>query len=67
MCCLGAEFIPVVSVVVDEVGAFTESLIRDGVLEGHVLVWGVVLIMMDYEGGGVVVLWWCGFEGGEPI
>ncbi len=40
MGCLGAELIPVVSVVADEVGDFTESLIRDGVLEGHVLVWG---------------------------
>ena len=27
--CLGAEFVPVVSVVADEVGDFTESLIRD--------------------------------------
>ncbi len=40
MGCLGAEFVPVVSVVADEVGDFTESLIRDGVLERHVLVWG---------------------------
>jgi hypothetical protein len=40
MGCLGAEFIPVVSIVADEVGDFTESLIQDGLLERHVLVWG---------------------------
>jgi hypothetical protein len=39
MGCLGAKFVPVISVVADEVGDFTESLIQDGVLEGHVLVW----------------------------
>ena len=39
MGCLGAEFVPVVSVVTDEVGDFTKGLIRDGLLEGHVLVW----------------------------
>ena len=31
---LGAEFVPVVSVVADEVGDFTEGLIRDGLLGG---------------------------------
>ena len=57
MGCLGAEFVPVVSVVADEVGDFTEGLIRDSLLGGHVLVWwGVVLMMVDYEGDGVVVL-----------
>ena len=41
MGCLGAKFIPVVSVVAeDEVGDFTEGLIRDGLLGGHVLVCG---------------------------
>ncbi len=40
MGCLGAEFVPVISVVADELGDFTESLIREGLLERHVLVWG---------------------------
>ena len=41
--CFGAEFFPVISVVADEVGDFTEGLIQDGLLGGHVLVWrGVV-------------------------
>ncbi len=35
--CVGAEFVPVIAVVADEVGDLTESLVRDGVLEGHVL------------------------------
>ena len=38
MGCLGAEFVPVVSFVANEVGDFTEGLIQDGLLEGHVLV-----------------------------
>ncbi len=40
MDCLGEEFVPVVSVVADEVGDFMESLIQDSLLERHVLVWG---------------------------
>ena len=39
MGCLCAEFIPVVSVAENEVGDFTEGLIRDSLLEEHVLVW----------------------------
>ena len=40
MDCLGAEFVPVTSFGADEVSDFTEGLIvRDGLLEGHVLVW----------------------------
>jgi hypothetical protein len=39
-CCPGPEFVPVVSIVADEVGDFTEGLIRDSLLEGHVLVYG---------------------------
>jgi hypothetical protein len=40
MGCLGEEFVPVVSIVADEVGDLAESLMRDGLLERHVLVWG---------------------------
>ncbi len=38
MGCVGAEFVPVVAIVADEVGDLTESLVQDGMLEGHVLV-----------------------------
>ena len=34
--CIGAEFMPVVTVVADEVSYFAEGLIRYDVLEGHV-------------------------------
>jgi hypothetical protein len=40
MSCLSAECVPVLSVVADEVSDFAESLIQDGLLKGHVLVWG---------------------------
>ena len=66
--CLGAEFVPVVSIVADEVGDFVEGLIQDGLLEGHVFGMGeVVLMMMNYEGGGVVVLWWLVLGGKSPF
>ena len=66
--CLGAEFIPVVSIVADEVGDFAEGLIRDSLLEGHVFgMGGVVLMMMNYEGGRVVVLWWLVLGGKSPF
>jgi hypothetical protein len=38
MGCVGAEFVPVAAIVADEVADLTESLVQDGVLEGHVLV-----------------------------
>jgi hypothetical protein len=44
MGCLGAEFFPVVSVVADEVGDFTKSL----VLYGHVFgMKGEIVLMFD--------------------
>ncbi len=36
---VGAEFVPVVAVVANEVGDLTESLVRDNMLDGHGLVW----------------------------
>jgi hypothetical protein len=46
MGCVGAEFIPVIVVVANEVGDLTEGLVHDNVLDGHGLVW---------RGGGVCV------------
>ncbi len=39
MGCVGAEFVPVIAVVANEVGDLTEGLVRDNVLDGHGLVW----------------------------
>jgi hypothetical protein len=38
MGCVGAEFVPVIAVVANEVGDLTEGLVCDGVLDGHGLV-----------------------------
>jgi hypothetical protein len=39
--CIGAKFVPVITVVADEVGDFAEGLVRYGVLERHVSgMWG---------------------------
>jgi len=50
--CIGAEFMPVITVVADEVGDFTEGLVRYGVLEGHVSGIGGELISGSSGGGG---------------
>jgi hypothetical protein len=44
MGCLGAEFFPVVSVVADEVGDFTKSLVRYGHVFGMK---GEIVLMFD--------------------
>jgi len=44
--CIGAEFMPVVAVVADEVSYFAEGLIRYDVLKGHVC----------WDGGGLGVV-----------
>ena len=43
--CIGAEFMPVITVVADEIGDFAEGLVRYDVLEGHGSVMGGILVV----------------------
>ena len=48
--CVGAEFIPIVTIVADEVGDFSESLVRYDVWEGHgseMGCFGLVLLLKE--------------------
>ncbi len=59
---VGAEFIPIVTIVADEVGDFAESLVRYDVWEGHgsgMCCFGSVLLLKEFFLRGV------GWEGGR--
>ncbi len=58
MGCVGAEFVPVIAVVANEVGDLTEGLVCDSVLDGHGLVWrgGWCVCLINNEQSG----WGCG-------
>ncbi len=59
MGCIGAEFMPVITVVADEVDDFVEGLVRYGVLEGHVSGMGGELSSGSGGGsGGGFWRWW---------
>ena len=64
---VGAEFIPIVTIVADEAGDFTESLVRYDVWEGHgsgMGCFGSVLLLKEDFLWGVGVGWEGGREAG---